>query len=233
VVGEVVGDVVGEVVGDVVGDAVVVVVPVGDGAGGPEALVIGVAARTGAQVAASFFAAAFIAATAFCSGAGSGIFTVPVPDPVREPPEDVDPVAVVDRVEPVPVLPPLAAADPEDDPDEDPEEEPVAEDGRAEEPDAPEPDELDDEVVVVDSSDVSCACDWSRAAWASVTAACSGVWSIVASCWPGLMVSPTLTDTPVTVPLTGKAAVTWDTRLTVPVSVSVCETEPLVAAARR
>ena len=45
--------------------------------------------------------------------------------------------------------------------------------------------------------------------------------------------SPTLTRTPVTVPLTGKAAVTCDTRLTVPVSVSVCDTDPLPAVASR
>ena len=39
--------------------------------------------------------------------------------------------------------------------------------------------------------------------------------------------------TPVTVPLTGNAAVTCETRLTVPVIVRVWETEPLVAVARR
>ena len=36
-----------------------------------------------------------------------------------------------------------------------------------------------------------------------------------------------------TVPLTGKAAVTCETRLTAPVSVSVCDTDPLVTVATR
>ena len=89
------------------------------------------------------------------------------------------------------------------------------------------------ELVVSASSEVSWACACSNVAWASVTAAWSGVWSMVASCWPGVTVSPTLTRTPVTVPLTGKAAVTCDTRLTVPVRVSVCDTDPLPAVASR
>jgi hypothetical protein len=42
-----------------------------------------------------------------------------------------------------------------------------------------------------------------------------------------------LTRTPVTVPPTGKAAVTWETRFTVPVIVSVWDTEPVDAVARR
>jgi hypothetical protein len=71
--GEVVGDVVGWPVGEVeVGEAVEVAGLVGVGAG-PDALVIGVAASTGPQAAASFFAAAFIASSAFCIGPGSGI----------------------------------------------------------------------------------------------------------------------------------------------------------------
>ncbi len=80
---------------------------------------------------------------------------------------------------------------------------------------------------------VSCAWAWSNVAWASVTAAWRGVWSIVASCWPGVTVSPTLTRTPVTVPLTGNAAVTCETRFTVPVMVSVWDTEPFDAVATR
>lgn len=66
-----------------------------------------------------------------------------------------------------------------------------------------------------------------------MTAACSGVWSMVASCCPGVTVSPTLTLTAVTVPLTGNAAVTWETRFTVPVRVSVWATDPFVAVASR
>jgi hypothetical protein len=90
VVGEVVDDVVGEVVGDdvgavVVGDVVgwpVGEVEVGEAVGvaglvgvgaGPDALVIGVAASTGPQAAASFFAAAFMASSALSIGPGSGI----------------------------------------------------------------------------------------------------------------------------------------------------------------
>ena len=36
-----------------------------------------------------------------------------------------------------------------------------------------------------------------------------------------------------TVPLTGKAAVTCETRFTLPVSVRVCDTDPLVTVATR
>jgi hypothetical protein len=42
-----------------------------------------------------------------------------------------------------------------------------------------------------------------------------------------------MTLTPVTVPATGNAAVTWVTRFTVPVRVSVCATDPFVAVANR
>ncbi len=97
----------------------------------------------------------------------------------------------------------------------------------------PSPADPADAVVVVVWSVVSWAWACSSVAWASVMAAWRGVWSMVASCWPGVTVSPTLTLTPVTVPLTGNAAVTWVTRLTVPVSVRVWDTEPLVAVARR
>jgi hypothetical protein len=56
---------------------------------------------------------------------------------------------------------------------------------------------------------------------------------MAASCWPGVTVSPTLTRTPLTVPLTGNAAVTCETRFTVPVMVSVWATEPFDAVATR
>ena len=112
---------------------------------------------------------------------------------------------------------------------------------RPDDPDAPDPvdpepaEDAEDpvELVVVVWSVVSCAWAWSSAASASVTAAWRGVWSMVASCWPGVTVSPTLTGTPVTVPLTGNAAVTCETRFTVPVMVSVCDTEPFDAVATR
>jgi hypothetical protein len=195
---------------------------------GPDALVSGTADRTGAHATASFFTAAFIASSAFCIGAGSGIITAPDRPPPEPVGADEAPVGVLVGPEArVDVLvDPVAPVDPL-----------VPVDVRAEEPEAPEPvvePEPPDEVVVVDaSSAVSWAWACNNAAWASVTAACSGVWSIVASCWPGVTVSPTLTETPVTVPLTGKAAVTWDTRLTVPVRVRVWETDPVVALASR
>jgi hypothetical protein len=224
--GEIVGALGGEV-GEPVGVPVGVGVPVAVGAG-PDALVSGAAASTGAQAAASLFAAAFIASRAFCIGAGSGMVTVAPPE-VPVPPRLVDAVEPVEPVG-VPVEPVEArvelAVEPVEAPD----------DVREEAPDpavVPDPPDALDAVVVADSSVVSCACAWSNAARASVTAACNGVWSRVASCWPGVTVSPTLTRTPVTVPLTGKAAVTWETRLTVPVSVSVCDTDPLVTVASR
>jgi hypothetical protein len=176
----------------------------------------------GAQVRLSFFAAAFMASSAFCIGAGSGMVTVVEPPaPPRVPP--VPPVEPVDAVL-------VEPADPDDEEELDDEL-----DGRADAPDAPDPVEPVALVELDDSawSDVSWACAWSKVAWASVTAACSGVWSIVASCWPGVTVSPTLTRTPVTVPFTGKAVVTCETRLTVPVRVSVWETDPLPAVASR
>ena len=202
-------------------------------AAGPEALVNGVAARTGAQAVASFLAAAFMAARAFCIGAASGIETAAEPDvPPRAPaPDPVEPVDPVD----VPVEPvePVEPVDPDDD-----------DEVRPDDPDAPDPvdpelaedpEDPEDpvELVVVVWSVVSCAWAWSNVAWASVTAAWRGVWSIVASCWPGVTVSPTLTRTPVTVPLTGNAAVTCETRFTVPVMVSVWDTEPFDAVATR
>jgi hypothetical protein len=183
VVGEVVGDVVGEVVGDVVGESVgvevvgdadgvvvgevvgesvgveVLVVVGEDVAGGPEALVNGAAARTGAQAVASFFAAAFIAARACCIGAGSGIVTAVEPDvPARAPlPDPVEPVDA--PVEPV-----------------DPDADEAADEVRPDDPDAPDPVDpvpADDPeepvdpaelVVVVVWSVVSWACAWSNAA---------------------------------------------------------------------
>ena len=67
----------------------------------------------------------------------------------------------------------------------------------------------------------SCARAWSSCDWASNTLCCSAVGSIVASSCPALTRSPTRTETAVTVPDTGKAAVTCATRVTVPVSVRV------------
>ena len=67
---------------------------VGEVAAGPDALVTGVAARTGAQATASFLAAAAMAASAFCIGAASGMVTVPDGEvPPRAP--VLDPVAPV------------------------------------------------------------------------------------------------------------------------------------------
>ncbi|OPZ48438.1 MAG: hypothetical protein BWY91_03195 [bacterium ADurb.BinA028] len=52
--------------------------------------------------------------------------------------------------------------------------------------------------------------------------------SSVASAWPAVTMSPTATDTPVTVPATGKCAVIWLTRVTDPVRVRVCSIDPVV-----
>ena len=202
----------------------------------------GASLSTGAQAVVSAVAAAFMAARACCIGPASGMAAAP-PE-LRAPAAPVDPVDPVDPADPadpaelvvgavlegVPVLlaadDPAALLDPADVPvalavDAPLDPAPVA---------APLP--VAAEVVVVWSV-VSWACAWSREACASVSAACNGVWSMVASCCPGVTVSPTLTRTPVTVPLTGNAAATWDTRLTVPVMVRVWATEPVDAAASR
>ena len=90
---------------------------------------------------------------------------------------------------------------------------------------ADELDELDDAVVV---SLASVALAWSRVDLASRTAWLSGPVSSVASAWPAVTTSPTATDTPVTVPATGKCAVIWLTRVTDPVRVRVCSIDPVV-----
>ena len=90
---------------------------------------------------------------------------------------------------------------------------------------ADELDELDDAVVVSLASE---ALAWSRVALASRTAWLSGPVSSVASAWPAVTTSPTATDTPVTVPATGKCAVIWLTRVTDPVRVRVCSIDPVV-----
>ena len=89
---------------------------------------------------------------------------------------------------------------------------------------ADELDELDDAAVV---SLANVALAWSRVALASRTAWLSGPESSVASAWPAVTTSPMATDRPVTMPPTGKWAVSWLTLLTDPVRVRVCSTDPV------
>jgi hypothetical protein len=87
--------------------------------------------------------------------------------------------------------------------------------------------------VVAVSSATSEAWSWASAAWAAKRLACSAVGSMVASDCPADTWSPTFTLMPVTVPLAGKAAVTWSTRWAVPVRVSTWLTGPRLTVAVR
>jgi hypothetical protein len=83
--------------------------------------------------------------------------------------------------------------------------------------------------VVVVWSDSSVALAFVREALAAVTALRSGAGSRLARAWPAVTVSPTDTETPETVPVTGKAWLTWLTRWTEPVRLRYCATDPMVA----
>ena len=209
----------------------------------------GVAASTGAQEVDSVAAAVFIAATAAWSAAPSGIaVAVFVADPtagaevpdVRTGAEPVEAVgaatAGADVVAPVGVVAGLA-------------ETPAIAAG-VEEPDAVEVLGAEGEavtvgdeavpvtlvVLVVDGTTESAvSCAWARAswAWASVTAACRVVGSMVAKVSPTVTTWPTWTGTADTVPLTGNTAVACETRCTVPLSVSVWDTGPRPAVTMR
>ena len=83
------------------------------------------------------------------------------------------------------------------------------------------------------SSAISEAWSWASAARAARRLAWSAVGSMVASDCPADTWSPTLTLMPVTVPLVGKAAVTWSTRWAVPVRVRTWLTGPRLTVAVR
>ena len=76
-------------------------------------------------------------------------------------------------------------------------------------------------------SDSSCAWAWARAALASRTAWSSAVVLRVARVCPALTVSPRATSTEAMAPLTGNAAVTWLSRVAVPVKGSRWSIDPL------
>lgn len=88
-------------------------------------------------------------------------------------------------------------------------------------------------LVVAVSSAISEAWSWASAARAARRLAWSAVGSMVASDCPADTWSPTLTLMPVTVPLVGKAAVTWSTRWAVPVRVRTWLTGPRLTVAVR
>lgn len=101
--------------------------------------------------------------------------------------------------------------------------------------------DADDEVVLLLSSSASrasssvssWACAEASVAWADVSVARRPDVDIVASGSPTATLSPTCAATDAIVPLTGKVALAWLTRWTLPVSDSTCSTEPLPTVASR